>query len=268
MKSVKISEMNWKEVKEYLKENDILILPVGSTESHGNLLPMGTDYMVAERIAEEVGEKTNVLVAPTLSYGWTSNHLGHAGTASLTGETLITVLKEICCSYIYHGFRKILIVNGHRTNNLFPIRIAMSWLRNITGALIVVIDPKEIALSTICKLRDSAGSMGHGGDIETSHMLYIFPELVHMEEAISKPIQLKKLWSVDMFGNEDHVVTFETALEYNKRSGLPGVVGDSKKASKEKGMVYHKKLIDNTVKVINDMKGMKVELNSNIPLPF
>ena len=268
MKTVKISEMNWKQVKDYLKENDTLILPVGSTESHGNLLPIGTDYLVAERIAEEAGEKTNVLVAPTVSYGWTPNHLGHAGTASLTGETLITVLKEICCSYIYHGFKKIVMVNGHRGQNLIPMRIAMSWLRNITGAFIVLIDPVQIALSTVCKICDSAGSMGHGGDVETSHMLYIFPDLVHMEEAVSKPRKLKELWSVNAFGNEDNVVTFETALEYNEKGGTSGVVGDSTKGNKEKGEIYHKKIIDNTVKVINDMKDMKVKLTGNVPLPF
>ena len=65
--------------------------------------------------------------------------------------------------------------------------IAMSCLGNITGALMVLVDPVQIALSNVSKLRDSTVSMGHGGDVETSHMLYIFPDLVHMEEAISKP---------------------------------------------------------------------------------
>ena len=268
MKMFRLSEMNWKQVKDYLKENDILIIPVGCTEAHGNLLPMGTDYLVAERIAEEAGEKANVLVAPTVCYGWTPYHLGHAGTASLTGETLITVLKEICCSYIYHGFKKIVMVDGHRGGNVIPMRIATSWLRNITGALIVLVNPIQIALSTFCKLRDSAVSMGHGGDMETSHMLYIFPDLVHMEEAVSNPRKLKELWSVDAFGNEDNVITLETTLEYNKKGGTPGVVGDSLKGSIEKGKVLHEKIIENTVRVINDMKSMKVELNDNIPLPY
>ena len=79
------------------KGNDILILPVSSTESHGNLLPIGTDNLVAERIAEEAGEKTNMLAAPTVCYECTSNCLGYADTISLTGETLITALKEIYC---------------------------------------------------------------------------------------------------------------------------------------------------------------------------
>jgi len=54
----------------------------------------------------------------------------------------------------------------------------------------------------------------------------------------------------------------------NEKGGTSGVVGDSTKGNKEKGEIFHKKIIENTVKVINDMKGMKVELNSNIPLPF
>jgi creatinine amidohydrolase len=264
IKMFRLSEMNLKQVLEYLKENDILVLPVGSTESHGNLLPVGTDYLVAEKIAEEAGQKTNVLVAPTLCYGWTPAHLGHPGTASLTGETFIAVLKEICCSYIYHGFKKIVIVNGHRITNLAPMRIAISWLRNTTGALVVIIDPLFIASSVADKIRAYPGSMGHGGDVETSHMLYLFPDLVRMEEAVSNPAKKKDLWDL----SEDFVITVETAAEYNAKSGSSGTTGDSLKGNIEKGEVFHKKLIENTVRVINDMKSMKVELNNNIPLPY
>jgi len=264
MKMFRLSKMNLKEVLKYLKEKDILILPVGSTESHGNLLPVGTDYLVAEKIAEDAGQKTNVLVAPTLCYGWTPGHLGHPGTASLTGETFITVLKEICCSYIYHGFKKIVIVNGHRITNLPPMRIAISWLRNNTGALVVIIDSLFIASSASNKLRAYEGSIGHGGDLETSHMLYLFPDLVRMEEAVSNPSKKKNLWA----NSKDFVITIETAAEYNEKSGSSGTTGDSLKGNIEKGKILHKKIIENTVRVINDMKSMKVKLNDNIPLPY
>ncbi|MQY69403.1 MAG: hypothetical protein GH145_00870 [Firmicutes bacterium] len=89
MKTPWLHELNWKEVLEYLKDNDTLILPVGSTETHGSHLPIGTDAMVGIRLAEEAGQRTGVLVAPPLWYGHTPHHLGHAGTASLSAETYI-----------------------------------------------------------------------------------------------------------------------------------------------------------------------------------
>ncbi len=268
MKTMRLSERNWEQVKEYLKDNDTLILPVGSQESHGTLLPEGTDSLVGIRIAEEAGQRTGVLVAPPLWYGYTPHHLGHAGTASLSAETYIAVIKEICCSYIYHGFKKIVIVNGHRLGNTPLLQIATTWLRNITGAFMEIIDPFYIAATVARNLRTNDGSMGHAGDIETSHMLYLFPDLVDMNKAVRNVSQGRKFHPADLYSNEDRVLGSATIAEYNKRVEPSGTTGDAPSATKEKGEAYHKQMIDNMVEVITEAKARKVKLTGTVPLPY
>lgn len=269
MKSIWLHELNWKQVTEYLKENDTLLLPVGSTETHGIHLPVGTDTLVPIRIAEDVGKKTNVLVAPPLWYGWTPHHLGHAGTASLTANTYIAAIKEISYSYIYHGFKKIVIVNGHREGNIPPLSIALSTIRNVTGAFMAIIDPFYIAASAVKDLRTSApGGIGHGGEMETSHMLHLYPEFVDMSQAARIVGQKKKFRPIEFYDYDDRVITIGTAAEFNARTGSSGMTGDALMATEEKGKEYHKRLVDNVVEFVLEIKSLQVHLKDNLPLPF
>lgn len=269
MKSVWLHDLNWKEVEEYLKDNDTLILPVGSTETHGSHLPVGTDTLVPIRMSEEVGQRTDVLVAPPLWYGWTPHHLGHAGSASLTANTYIAAIQEICYSYIYHGFKKIVIVNGHRAGNIPPLMIALSTIRNVTGAIMAVIDPFNIGASAVADLRTSVpGGIGHGGEMETSHMLHLYPDLVDMTRAARNVRPKRKFHPVEFYDYDDHVLMVGTAEEFNVRSGSSGMTGDALEATAEKGKEYHKRLIDNTVEVVLEIKAMKANIKGEVPLPF
>lgn len=269
MKTVWLQELNWKQVLEYLKDNDTLILPVGSTETHGSHLPVGTDTLVPIRMSEDVGKRTGVLVAPPLWYGWTPHHLGHAGSASLTAETYVSAIKEICYSYIYHGFKKIVIINGHRAGNIPPLTIAASTIRNVTGAVIAIIDPFYIAAGAVRDLRTSApGGIGHGGEMETSHMLHLYPDLVDMSKAVRNVGTKKKFRRIEVYDYDDYVITASSAEDFNRRSGESGMTGDALEASAEKGKEYHKRLIDNTVEAVLEIKGMKVDLTGKAPLPF
>ena len=111
-----LGELTWVEVEEYLARDDRLLLPVGSTEQHGRHLPLGTDASIAYAIAKEVGEATGVLVAPLLPYGMSLHHMAFPGTISLKPSTLEALILEVLQSLHQHGFRRILIVNGHGGN--------------------------------------------------------------------------------------------------------------------------------------------------------
>ena len=111
-----LAEMSWEEVKEYLENDDRVILPLGATEEHGRHLGLGTDHIEAEAIAYGVGERTNVAVAPTLNYGMSHMLLKFPGTVSLRPTTLIAVLEDLFRSLYRHGFRRVLVVNGHGGN--------------------------------------------------------------------------------------------------------------------------------------------------------
>lgn len=269
MKTPWLHELNWKEVLEYLKENDTLILPVGSTETHGSHLPVGTDALVGMRLAEEAGKRTGVLVAPPLWYGHTPHHLGHAGTASLSAETYMAVVKDICCSFIYHGFTKIVVVNGHRGGNVFSIMQAMTPLVNLTGAYIALLDPFFIGVSAWRSVQTGGSeAVGHGGEMETSHMLYIFPKLVNMSGAVRNVAKKKRFRALSVFDLEDRIISVPTAAGYNAASGASGMTGDALIATKEKGEAFHKKLMDTMVEAITEIKAREVKLTGPVPLPY
>ncbi len=112
----RLAEMSWVEIEEYLKRDDRIILPLGATEQHGRHLGVGTDHLEAEAIALGTAEKTNVAVAPTVNYGMSHAHLSFTGTMSLRPTTLIAVLEDLFRSLYRHGFRRVLVVNGHGGN--------------------------------------------------------------------------------------------------------------------------------------------------------
>jgi creatinine amidohydrolase len=112
---VKICEMNWKQVEDYLKRDDRAVLPIGSTEQHAQL-SLCVDTILAERIAIEAAEPLKVPVFPALPYGLTSYFMAFPGTVTLNAETYARVLHEILDSMMSHGFKRIVVVNGHGGN--------------------------------------------------------------------------------------------------------------------------------------------------------
>lgn len=113
---MKITDMNWKQVEDYLKRDDRAVVPIGSTEQHCGL-SLCTDHILAERVAVEAAEPLNVPVFPGLPYGITPYFMAYPGTVTLSVETHGRVLREIIDSLATHGFRRIVVVNGHGGNS-------------------------------------------------------------------------------------------------------------------------------------------------------
>ena len=90
-----LAHMNHREVAEYLKTSDTILIPVGSLENHGLHLPLGTDFLIPDEIARLINEKSPILIAPTLNYGATDDLAGFPGTVSIGTEGLIALLKSI-----------------------------------------------------------------------------------------------------------------------------------------------------------------------------
>ncbi len=128
---MKIRDMNWSQVESYLKKDDRAVLPIGSTEQHAQL-SLCVDYILSERVATEAAEPLQVPVFPGLPYGITPYFMGYPGTVSLRVETYINLVRDVLDSLVTHGFRRIVVVNGHGGNSPAQSFIA-EWMRAHEG---------------------------------------------------------------------------------------------------------------------------------------
>lgn len=112
---MRVRDMNWMQMEAYLERDDRCALPLGSIEQHA-YLSLATDAVLAERVATEAAEPLGVPVLPALAYGLTPYFMAFPGTVSLSLETYGRVLTEMLTSLARHGFRRVLVVNGHGGN--------------------------------------------------------------------------------------------------------------------------------------------------------
>ncbi len=122
---MKFSSLNWMDVEKYLKTDNRCVFPIGSTEQHA-YLSLSTDSILAEKISLDAAEPLNIPVLPVLNYGYTPSFMDYPGTISLSAETLRLIIKDVLDSLIQHGFRKIVIVNGHGGNS-FVSEFINAW---------------------------------------------------------------------------------------------------------------------------------------------
>lgn len=117
----------WCEIKEYLTKRKDIIIPIGSTEQHGPMGHIGTDFICPETIAKEIGDRTGALVAPTLPFGMSQHHLSFHGSITLRPTTLIALVNDVAQSLSGHGFTHVFFLNGHG-GNVASIKAAFSEL--------------------------------------------------------------------------------------------------------------------------------------------
>ncbi len=123
-----LENMSYVEVEAYLLEKDIILIPIGSVEQHSPYGLIGTDFITAEAIAREIGKRMDLIVAPTLPYGMSQHHMGFAGSVTFSPETMVNVIKEITKSFLQHGFKRIIFINGHG-GNINPVKTAFDQLK-------------------------------------------------------------------------------------------------------------------------------------------
>ncbi len=126
---MKIAELTWPTVDEYLKNKKTILIPIGSTEQHGPTGIMATDYLTAEHLCYEVGKRSQTLVAPPLCYGMAQHHLAFPGTCSFRPSTFISVIEDIVHSFGSQGFEVFLFVNGHG-GNMAPTTTAFCEIKS------------------------------------------------------------------------------------------------------------------------------------------
>ncbi|OIN92931.1 creatininase [candidate division WWE3 bacterium CG_4_9_14_3_um_filter_43_9] len=261
LKSFWLNELTWEEVAEYLKEDDIVLVPVGSTEEHGPAGPLGLDTYVAIALAEDVAQKTGVLVVPPLWFGDSDHHLGFAGTISLRTETLIQVIKDVTRSLARHGFRKLIFINGHKKANLPAINTALKDLHEyeLPQVLLAVVDPVKIAGSIASKIKEHKEH--HAGELEISEVWYKYPKLIRQEKLTKEEVNFEKVFSPffqdDLFGAGKPTIDIMWNSKEQKEFAPSGSFSASDKASSQKGKKYHDYMVEVVVQFVRWLKAYK-----------
>lgn len=255
MGSYLLQENSWEEIEEQkLETGGIVIIPIGSVEQHGYHLPLGTDTYVAQMIAEDAAKITGAIVTPPLWFGWSPHHMVLPGTITIRPEVLIEYTYDIISSLKEHDFKKIILINGHRIVNISWMQIAAERAQRLLGVKVVIFDPAYMSKDIVEKLE--FGPVGHSEEIETSHMMYKHPELVHIEKAKDNPITKKPLYSVDPKYINDTLCYVPSTVNDMKNSVqiAGGTSGEPSKSSLAKGRIYHDHLVCNLVEIIKNLK--------------
>jgi creatinine amidohydrolase len=179
-----LPHMTWLEVEETLKRTDVVIIPVGSIEQHAKHLPLGTDSYGAIETCKLIAQRAEVVVAPAVLAGLSSHHMGFPGTITLTPETFEAVVYETALSLIHHGFRKILIYNGHGGNTASVAQI-INKINQTTAATALDLDRVQVPRKE--PLYPPIPLDVHSGVSETSSALYLFANLVDMSK-VENPV--------------------------------------------------------------------------------
>ena len=228
-------EFTWPEIREAVAENRVAVLPVGTVEQHGPHLPLVTDVLTATEMSRRAVERTphEAVLMPSVYYSFNEHHLDFPGTIAVEGQTIVNYVTDIGKSLAHHGFRKILLVNGHGSNVPF-LDVAARNITNKTDAICAMVSwwsliPKAL----LQELRESEfpGGMAHGCELETSVLLYLRGDLVQFEKA-KRDINFHptEFFYWDLAAPSP--VFFQ---EWFSRYSKTGTVGDPTKATKEKG---------------------------------
>jgi len=243
-KKVLWQEMLRHELLAALEQRPVVIVPVGSVEQHGPHCPQDVDisipYHLAIRAAEAIDDFP-VIVAPPVTYGFTHYNMGEVGTITLGLEVFIAVLCDVTRSIWRNGFKRIILLNGHGGNEQPTWSASVKLAEEDVWALAITY--WNMAKDELLAWSEAdEGSIGHGGEWETSLQLYLRPSLVDMNLAVKDEWRLKFSEPIQRFAR----------FPERRREMAHGVMGDPFKASAEKGERLFNVLLERLVQLCRE----------------
>ncbi len=252
-------KLTWPEIEDAVDAAQVCVVPCGAVEQHGPHLPLDVDLVCPTGIARGAGRQVpgKMLVLPTVAYGYTGHVMDFPGTINNHFEHFIHHVLDITKSLAYHGFKKILLLNGHGSNmpnlDLAARRtnletdaecIATAWWQLLT------VDKEFLPGWRESKF---PGGCSHAGELETSLYLYLDGDNVRKDKIKSGVIGFNEEESpfnwVDLFASGP-----ATVVSWTSSYSETGVLGDAEKATAEKGERAYEEAVKQLVRFITWFK--------------
>ena len=259
------ADLTWPEVNEAAAMGKVILLPVGSTEQHGPHLPIDVDNFLASSICLEAGKRApgNILVAPTIPYGFNIHAMDFPGTIHVAYDHFVEYCVDVCKSFAYHGFKRIVIVDGHGSNEHLLEFVARRTILETDALAASFLWPNLLRTDPtfVSSFRESTypGGCAHACELETSLYLHLDGERVQMDKAKDSLPWYNDYGSprfqwTDIFGAGPIAI-----VEWTSTYTDDGVVGQPTLATADKGA----RIMEETVTRLIEF----VDLFKNRPAP-
>jgi creatinine amidohydrolase len=273
-------KLTWEEINDAVAAGKIPIVPCGAVEQHGPHLPLDVDMLLCTNVALGAGKRLpqKILVLPSVSYGYTGHVMDFPGTINIHYSHFIEHVLDICKSLAYHGFKKILLLNGHGSNmpNLDLVSRRCNLETDAQCAFgawwsLLTIDPEFLKR---WRQSEFPGGCAHACELETSVYMHLSPEDVRMDRIRSGKVSFNEEKSryrwVDLFAAGPFNVTTWTA-SYSES----GVLGAAELATPEKGKVAFEEAVRRLCEFIEEWSRVPVPTRKEahaaaptIPMPW
>jgi creatinine amidohydrolase len=247
------NRLTWEAMNNAIAMQKVVLLPTGSTEQHGPHLPLDTDVFLAESVCLEAARRApdRMLVLPPISYGLNLHHIDFPGTIHIEPEIYIAFCTQVAKSVAYHGFQKIVLVNGHGSNTPLNDLVARKIVLG-TSALCAAVNYFALALDAFAAA-GGAPFIAHADEFETSLYLHLAPERVRMDRAVAGQDIMGKYVSSDSTAN--YPVRFSDIWG---RWTSTGVHGDPTQATADKGQLIFEAAVTNLIAFVDEWRAWPI----------
>lgn len=253
--------LTWPEINEAVAQRKVILLPVGSVEQHGHHLPLDVDFKLASSVCLAAGGRApeEMLVMPPVSYGYCHHVMDFPGTITIEPATFVRLLLDITRSVAYHGFKRIILVNGHGSNHPLveqagrqtclqtdALCCTLSWWQ-----LVADYWNKEVRTSVV------PGGCAHACELETSMYQHVDPEGVRSDRirgAVAEymtAIPGGREWqATDLTAGSGPTTLVEWTSTYTET----GSIGEPEAATPEKGRLAFEHSVTRLVELVRWFK--------------